>query len=125
MSSPRRAAAPRKRAAKSTRAVKPVAVAVSTAPNTGVSEAALKLAADVERSLSHGDTSVLTPEAVQALMATACKAYAVQIEAGKDFLPLKSQSVAPTEVMMTASGMLRAVNLAVFELGMWQSWTGR
>jgi len=26
--------------------------------------------------------------------------------------------------MVTASGMLRAANLAVFELGMWQSWTG-
>ena len=34
-------------------------------------------------------------------------------------------SVTPTEVMTTASGLLRAVNLAVFELGMWQSWTGR
>jgi hypothetical protein len=27
--------------------------------------------------------------------------------------------------MVTASGLLRAANLAVFELGMWQSWTGR
>jgi hypothetical protein len=26
---------------------------------------------------------------------------------------------------VTASGLLRAANLAVFELGMWQSWTGR
>jgi hypothetical protein len=27
--------------------------------------------------------------------------------------------------MVTASGLLRAADLAVFELGMWQSWTGR
>jgi hypothetical protein len=27
--------------------------------------------------------------------------------------------------MITASGLLKAANLAVFELGMWQSWTGR
>jgi hypothetical protein len=27
--------------------------------------------------------------------------------------------------MLTASGLLRAADLAVFELGMWQSWTGR
>jgi hypothetical protein len=27
--------------------------------------------------------------------------------------------------MVTASGLLKAANLAVFELGMWQSWTGR
>ena len=33
--------------------------------------------------------------------------------------------VSPTDVMVTASGLLSAANLAVFELGMWQSWTGR
>jgi hypothetical protein len=27
--------------------------------------------------------------------------------------------------MVTASGLLKAADLAVFELGMWQSWTGR
>jgi hypothetical protein len=27
--------------------------------------------------------------------------------------------------MVVASSLLKAVNLAVFELGMWQSWTGR
>jgi hypothetical protein len=33
--------------------------------------------------------------------------------------------VTSTDVMNTASGLLKAANLAVFELGMWQSWTGR
>ena len=37
----------------------------------------------------------------------------------------QGQAVNPTGVMLTASGLLRAANLAVFELGMWQSWTGR
>jgi hypothetical protein len=27
--------------------------------------------------------------------------------------------------MVTASGLLKAPDLAVFELGMWQNWTGR
>jgi hypothetical protein len=34
-------------------------------------------------------------------------------------------TVSPTEIMTTTSGLLKAANLAVFELGMWQSWTGR
>ena len=29
-----------------------------------------------------------------------------------------------TEVMVTVTAMLKAVNLQVFELGMWQAWTG-
>jgi len=33
--------------------------------------------------------------------------------------------VSPTDVMITASGLLKAADLQVFELGMWQSWTGR
>ena len=49
-----------------------------------------------------------------------------QIEAGEQLLPLPARGGATaTDVMITASGLLKAANLAVFELGMWQSWTGR
>jgi hypothetical protein len=69
---------------------------------------------------------LLTPAALQALMAASCKAFAAQVEAGNPMAALSQRTtVTPTEVMVTASGLLRAVNLAVFELGMWQSWTGR
>ena len=67
-----------------------------------------------------------TTEALQALMAAVCKTYAAQIEAGEQVLPLPQRGGATaTDVMVTASGLLKAANLAVFELGMWQSWTGR
>jgi hypothetical protein len=98
----------------------------SAAPKPAiVSETALRLAADVERALARGNVDVLTPKAVQALMAAACNVYSAQIEAGQQHLPLKPMSVPPTAVMATASGILKSANLAVFELGMWQSWTGR
>ena len=59
-------------------------------------------------------------------MAAMCKIYAAQVEAGKALLPLPPRGGATaTEVMITASGLLKAANLAVFELGMWQSCTGR
>ena len=65
-------------------------------------------------------------DALQALMAAACKAYAAQVEAGEQVLPLPQRGGATaTEVMITASGLLKAANLAVFELGMWQAWSGR
>ena len=38
---------------------------------------------------------------------------------------LVTELLSATDVMLTASGLLRAADLAVFELGMWQSWTGR
>ena len=40
-------------------------------------------------------------------------------------MPVAQELVSATEVMVTASGLLKAADLAVFELGMWQSWTGR
>jgi phage I-like protein len=93
---------------------------------TSASAQATRLAADIEGALADGRIDALSPQALQALMAAACKAFAAQIEAGNPVAALAQRtSVTPTEVMVTASGLLRAANLAVFELGMWQSWTGR
>jgi hypothetical protein len=87
---------------------------------------ATALAARIERDLRDGRSDTLTPQAFQALMAALCKSYGTQLEAGAQFLPLASQaSASPTEIMTTTSALLKAANLAVFELGMWQSWTGR
>ena len=87
---------------------------------------ATRLAAEIERALAGGRRDVLSKEALQALMAAVCKTYAAHIEAGEELLPLPQRGGATaTDVMITASGLLKAANLAVFELGMWQSWTGR
>ena len=92
----------------------------------GASTEAKHLAATIERDLREGRLDTLTPEAFQALMAALCKSYGTQLEAGADFLPVADRSsVSPTEIMTTTSALLKAANLAVFELGMWQSWTGR
>jgi hypothetical protein len=95
------------------------------APNGGSAQAK-RLAAELERALASGRRDLLSTEALQALMAAVCKTYAAQIEAGEQVLPLSQRGGATaTDVMITASGLLKAANLAVFELGMWQSWTGR
>jgi len=101
-------------------AAKPVA-----ADGTASAEAT-QLAARIERDLRDGKLDTLTPHAFQVLMAALCKSYGAQLEAGADFLPVADRmSVSPTEIMTTTSSLLKAANLAVFELGMWQSWTGR
>jgi hypothetical protein len=87
---------------------------------------AKRLAAEMERALASGRRDILTTEALQALVAAVCKTYAAQVEAGDALLPLPERGGATaTEVMVMASGLLKAANLAVFELGMWQSMTGR
>jgi hypothetical protein len=142
MSSPKRAGKP---APKSKSAAKPAGKAAKPAAKVAATKAAAtkadatkadangptshdatKLAAEIEKALTTGKLDTLTPQALHALMGACCKNYATRVEAGEDLLPLAHRTtVSPTEVMVTASGLLRAANLAVFELGMWQSWTGR
>ena len=91
-----------------------------------ISAAAEKVAADIARALAAGRADTLSDKAIQALMAAACRSYSARVEATGDFPPLAARSpVSSTDVMVTASGLLKSANLAVFELGMWQSWTGR
>ena|ERR1700676_397992 len=94
--------------------------------NGDASTSAKTLAAEIDRALAQGRTDLLSTDALQALMAAVCRSYSAQIEAGGRFPPLAERSrVTSTDVMVTASGLLKSANLAVFELGMWQSWTGR
>src|SRR5262245_15841739 len=127
--SPRKAAAAEAVApAKSERRPAPAKVAAKPAAvaKSGASAQATELAATIERGLRDGRLDTLTPEAFQALMAALCKSYGAQLEAGAAFLPVADRSsVSPTEVMTTTSALLKAATLAAFELGMWQSWTGR
>lgn len=111
---------------KPARAVAPVAAKaapVAAAKPASAAAAAEQLAADIQRALKAGDHEVLTPEVLQKLMTAACRLYSAQVEAGSQALPVGE--VTPTDIMVTASGLMKAGNLAVFELGMWQSWTGR
>jgi len=126
MSSPKRVA--KKSATKS--AAKPARATVKRSRmatnDVTTSAQATQLAAALERALGDGRSDAIKPEALQALMTALCKTYAAQIEAGGDFTPLHQRTaVTPTDVMTTASGLLKSANLAVFELGMWQSFTGR
>jgi hypothetical protein len=129
MSSPKAASATRRAAhpsAKRVPAQAPAKTASKLANGAAGSAEAKRLAAELERALASGRRDVLSTDALQALMAAVCKTYAAQIEAGEQLLPLPARGGATaTDVMITASGLLKAANLAVFELGMWQSWTGR
>jgi hypothetical protein len=131
MSSPKRAAktvvktAP-KAAAKPVRRPTVIAAAKPGASTVnGASADAKRLAATLERGIVDGQLDVVTTDALQALIAAACRVYTARSEAGEQFTPVPKNSISATDVMVTASGLLRAADLAVFELGMWQSWTGR
>jgi hypothetical protein len=91
----------------------------------GASADANRLAAVLERGIVDGKLDMVSTESLQKLIAAACRVYAARVEAGEPIMPVPKNSISATDVMVTASGLLKAADLAVFELGMWQSWTGR
>jgi hypothetical protein len=116
-------------AAKSAAKLRPVVARPPLKPTeaagNGASADARKLAAVLERGIVDGKLDMVTTEALQKLIAAACRVYTARLEAGEQFMPIPKNSISATDVMVTASGLLKAADLAVFELGMWQSWTGR
>jgi len=129
MSSPKRAAKPAARRANGKGAGKTPRHQTAGVPAKPAGNGALvdakRLAAALERSIADGKLDLVSADALQALIAAACRVYSARTEAGEQFTPVPKHSISATDVMLTASGLLRAADLAVFELGMWQSWTGR
>ena len=67
-----------------------------------------------------------TDSEIQAMLAEAVRLYAERAAERDGGLPAFAPDAATaTEVMVTVTAMLKAVNLQVFELGMWQAWSGR
>ena len=112
--------------AKSTPRAKVVAESARGTTFANLDRDAARLAASLEQALAEGHADALAPAAVQRLMAAICRAYRAQIDAGQDYLPLAGHTaLAPTDVMVACGALLRAADLGVFELGVWQSFTGR
>jgi hypothetical protein len=127
MSSPKRAAKPASKTISKT-AAKTVAKSIAkpaAAIANGASADAKRVAATLDRIIVDGNLDAISAEALQALIAAACRVYRARREAGEEFAPVPKNSISATDVMVTASGLLKAADLAVFELGMWQNWTGR
>jgi hypothetical protein len=63
---------------------------------------------------------------IQDMLAKSVRLYAERAAERDGGLPaFPADAATATEVMVTVTAMLKAVNLQVFELGMWQAWSGR
>jgi hypothetical protein len=76
---------------------------------------------------SLGDGRALSDAEVQALFAAAVRIYADRVEERDEPLAAfpADAGITATHAMVAVTAMLKAVNVQVFELGMWQAWSGR
>ena len=64
-------------------------------------------------------------EVIQQGMTALVRLYAVKFQLGERWAPFPDNNTVPaTAAMIMCTAMMRAVNVEVFELGMWQSWSG-
>jgi hypothetical protein len=63
---------------------------------------------------------------IQTALADAVRRFAERAaERDGKLAAFPADAATATEVMVTVTAMLKAVNLQLFELGMWQAWAGK
>ena len=94
-------------------------------PDVGLAAEMERLAAVLDAKLGEEGIDTVDAAAARKLYAAMTKVDALRTEAGERELPLQlgDSGTNATDLMITASALLRAGDLEVFELGMWRSYT--
>lgn len=84
-----------------------------------------RLANEIAALTLRGDACAFSDDAMRQLMASLLKLYAAKVDDGqRPELLAPDADVSATAVLVLTSALMKASNLEVFELGMWQSWSG-
>lgn len=77
----------------------------------------------VDELLARGAVERMPDAEVWRLLAAAVRLYAAKREAGMEPAPFpKGESPTATDVVVAVTDLLRAADVELFELGMWQVW---
>jgi len=88
-------------------------------------DSAEQLADSLNGLIAAGQAGALPDETMRHLMSALVKVYAAKFDEGQRPVLLDADSdVSATAVLVTTSALMKASNLEIFELGMWQSWSG-
>jgi hypothetical protein len=87
--------------------------------------AARKLAASLGAAVASGQAGAFPDDVMRDLMAALVNIYAAKFDEGqRPALIDPAGGVSATAILMTTSALMKSSNLEIFELGMWQSWSG-
>ena len=90
-----------------------------------VGDETAKLQAFAEKMLALEKGKEPPDELIQEGLTALTRLYTVKFQVGERWSPFDDDRAMPaTAVMIMCTAMLRAVNVELFELGMWQAWSG-
>ena len=81
------------------------------------------MSSPIDDLIEQARTTALEDADLQALMVEVVRCYAERVAALGPLPAFGDARVTATEVMITATALLRAANVELFELGMWQAWS--
>lgn len=94
-------------------------------PLANVNEETAALKELSRRILELPDGESPTPEMIREGLTALTRLYAVHHQAGERHDPfINGRGMPVTSVMIMTTAMLNSVNIELFELGMWQAWSG-
>jgi hypothetical protein len=77
------------------------------------------------RILAQEEGAEMSNEMIQEGLAALTRLYTVKFQEGERWSPFSENQMMPaTSIMIMTTSMCRAVNVELFELGMWQAWSG-
>jgi hypothetical protein len=88
-------------------------------------DAAERLVALLQGRIAARQAGTFPDQTLRRLMAALVRLYAAKFDEGQRPALLDADGdVSATAVLVTTSALMKSSNLEIFELGMWQSWSG-
>jgi hypothetical protein len=107
-------------------AAKPAAKAVQPEHAFALTAQAQDLTKALIAAFQAGSLHEIEPRIQQGLIAALLKVYGAQVEEGATHALVGGRTaLTSTDAMIACHSLLKAADLQVFDLGVWQSWTGR
>ena len=76
--------------------------------------------AAAERALASGDLDLVTDTELERVLTAAVRLYAAKVDLdNKPLSPVTAEKLTPTDVVVSVTGMIRAVGLNLWDLSMW------
>jgi hypothetical protein len=95
------------------------------AGDASLRDTARNLAQSLEAVVANGKAGSFPDDAMRELLAALVKIYATKFDEGQRPLLIDpSSAVSATAILVATSALMKSSNLEIFELGMWQSWSG-
>ena len=91
--------------------------------SSSVCDRASAVRAQIEELVRRADAAAIDEQTIQELLTAAVRLYAARVDQAGPFPGVKAGAISATDALVASTALLKSVNIAPFELGLWQAWS--